>query len=265
MDIQIFSDMHCFLQCHVICTAHCILAHRSFKKSVWGLACISGRFWLFTLSDNESPAKSRGSTNYELKNGLGFKVLEVLQLGAVPQNVLPRRCWTNSWQAWHPSWLGLEQCPSQFHYIPRPGNRANKLIGLGAPFRSCLPACGFSEWVISFGARHSSLWKFDINKIVTLHLVKWVLMPFNNTATGAKGCKYGIVGWSLTSKTYSPSTDFEEHIHQYLPSKREVGVWNAPYFKPQQRAKKTQRWNAKEDKHLPESSSKCQVDTWDGS
>lgn len=168
-------------------------------------------------------------------------------------------------QAWHPSWLGLEQCPSQFHYIPRPGNRANKLIGLGAPFRSCLPACGFSEWVMSFGARHSSLWKFDINNIVTLHLVKWVLMPFNNTATGAKGCQYGIVGWSLTSKTYSPSTDFEEHIHQYLPSKREVGVWNAPYFKPQQRAKKTQRWNAKEDKHLPESSSKCQVDTWDGS
>lgn len=97
MDIQIFSDMHCFLQCHVICTAHCILAHRSFKKSVWGLACISGRFRLFTLSDNESPAKSRGSTNYELKNGLGFKVLEVLQLGAVPQNVLPATCWTNSW------------------------------------------------------------------------------------------------------------------------------------------------------------------------
>lgn len=77
---------------------------------------------------------------------------------------------------------------------------------------------------MSFGARHSSLWKFDINNIVTLHLVKWVLMPFNNTATGAKGCQYGIVGWSLTSKTYSPSTDFEEHIHQYLPSKREVGV-----------------------------------------
>lgn len=73
------------------------------------------------------------------------------------------------------------------------------------PFQ-ILPTCLRFFLVMSFGARHSSLWKFDINKIVTLHLVKWVLMPFNNTATGAKGCKYGIVGWSLTSKTYSPST-----------------------------------------------------------
>ena len=92
MDIQVFSDMHCFLQCHVICTAHCILAHRSFKKSVWGLpASLEG--------SDFSPSATTSSTNYELKNGLGFKVLEVLQLGAVPQNVLPRTCWTNFWHA----------------------------------------------------------------------------------------------------------------------------------------------------------------------
>ena len=158
MDVQICSDMHCsYSVMWYVQHINCIVTHRSCILWRQKVGVTPGlHLWKVPTFH----PRGQWVTSCKIKR---FHELRVEKQSWV-QSFWSFATFCKSWwrcsskclatntldkfltQAWlHPSWLGLEQCPSQFHYIPRPGNRANKLIRLGAPFKSYLPACSFSQ------------------------------------------------------------------------------------------------------------------------